>query len=135
MKEIWKPIKNYENYYMISNKGRIKTVSRYIVYREGTTAVFVKGKILKPSIRPCGYKHIRLLDKRDFDIHRLVATHFLDNPDNLPTVDHIDGNKLNNKVTNLEWVSYKENNQRAYDLGLKRRIHAGQFAKGGGRIQ
>ena len=135
MKEIWKPIKNYENYYMISNKGRIKTISRYIVYREGTTPAFVKGKILKPSIRPRGYKHIKLLDKRDFDIHRLVAIHFLDNPNNLPAVDHIDGNKLNNNVNNLEWVSIKENNQRAYDLGLKRRIHAGQFTYGGERLK
>lgn len=135
MKEIWKPIKNYENYYMISNKGRIKTVSRYIVYRKGTSAVWVKGKILNPSVNHNGYKHLKLFDKKDFAIHRLVANAFIDNPDNLPTIDHLDGNKLNNKVTNLEWVSYKENNQRAYDLGLKRRIHAGQFAKGGGRIQ
>ena len=131
MKEIWKSVKNYEDKYMISDRGRIKTVGRYIVYRKGTSAVYVKQKILKPAVNPHGYKHIKLCDKRDYSIHRLVAIAFLENPE----IDHIDGNKLNNKVSNLEWVSYEVNNKRAYDLGLKKRIHAGQFAKGGGRIR
>lgn len=139
MKEIWKAINNYEDYYLISNKGRIKTVARYICYsRNGSNIVArKKSAIMKPHISRHGYLHIYLKGGKickDFSIHKLVAEAFIDNPDNLPTIDHIDGNKLNNKVTNLEWVSYKENNQRAYDLGLKRRIHAGQFVKGGGRI-
>ena len=133
MKELWKPVKGYETIYMISNKGRIKTVSRYIVYRKGTAAVFVKGRILNPVVNKRGYVHIRLNDKKDYSIHRLVALAFIDNPDNLPTIDHIDGNKQNNRVDNLEWVTYKENNQRAYDLGLKHRIHAGQFIDGRNR--
>ena len=132
MKELWKPIKGYEDRYMISNKGRIKTVSRYVVYRKGTAAVFVKGKILNPPIHN-GYKHIKLYDKKDISIHRLVALHFCDNPNNEVAVDHLDGNKQNNVFTNLEWVSIAVNNQRAYDKGLKRRIHAGQFIDGRNR--
>ena len=139
MKEIWKTVKGYEDYYMISNKGRIRTVARFIYYRKGSdVATWRASKIMKLKISKHGYAHIMLKagnNRKDYSIHRLVAQAFIDNPDNLPTIDHIDGNKLNNNVNNLEWVSYKENNQRAYDLGLNRRIHAGQFAKGGGRIQ
>ena len=139
MKELWKPVKGgYESRYLISSKGRIKSVARYIYYRKGSNvATWRESKLLKPKISKHGYLHIILRIgklQKDFSIHRLVAIAFIDNPDNLPTIDHIDGNKLNNNVNNLEWVSYKENNQRAYDLGLKRRIHAGQFAKGGGRL-
>ena len=130
MKEIWKPINGYEDRYMISNRGRIKTIGRFITYRKGTSAVFVEERILKQSINPHGYCHVRLNDGKDYSIHRLVAIHFCENPNNEKVVDHIDGNKRNNFYKNLEWVSMAVNNQRAYDKGLKRRIHAGQFIDG-----
>ena len=63
-------------------------------------------------------------------IHRLVGEAFVNNPKNKPYIDHLDGNKLNNRADNLEYVTMAENNQRAYDTGLKKRIHAGQWRKG-----
>jgi hypothetical protein len=71
--------------------------------------------MLKGSIGEHGYKYYRLSKngkKKMFYAHRLVAEHFLPNPNNLPVVNHIDGNKLNNSVTNLEWVSYSENTKK-----------------------
>ena len=61
------------------------------------------------------YCHIK---KRKYRIHRLIAQAFIPNPDNLPVVDHIDGNKANNNVENLRWVTYQENTQSAFDMGL-----------------
>ena len=81
------------------------------------------NKYLKGSISG-GYRFydLRIKTKRKvLAAHRLVAEYFLDNPDNLPVVNHKDGNKLNNNVNNLEWVSISQNNQHAYDIGLKKK--------------
>ena len=134
MKERWIDIREFEGIYQISNLGRIKSVERYKVIRGIKTKVF--EKIMKTQISRAGYKHIRLCKnskKYDLMIHRLVAEAFCKKPEGKNYVDHIDGVKTNNNYKNLEWVSMAENNQRAYDTGLKRRIHAGQFTSEGGR--
>lgn len=92
-----KQIYNYDNY-MIDENGNIfnKTTNKY----------------LKGSIGENGYKYYRLSQdnhKKMYYAHRLVAEHFLNNPNNFPVVNHIDGNKLNNNINNLEWVTYSEN--------------------------
>lgn len=92
-----KPIPNYENYWIFDNGD---------VYNENTK------QILKGSIGEHGYRYYRLSKdnkKKMFYGHRLVAEAFVDNPNNLPVVNHKDGNKLNNNVNNLEWVSYSDN--------------------------
>lgn len=92
-----KQINNYTNYY-IDNQGNVYN---------STTKSFLKG-----SIGENGYKYYRLSQngsKKMFYAHRLVAEHYIDNPCNLPVVNHIDGDKLNNASTNLEWVSYSDN--------------------------
>lgn len=92
-----KLIPNYENYWIFDNGD---------VYNENTK------QILKGSIGEHGYRYYRLSKdnkKKLFYGHRLVAEAFLDNPNNLPVVNHKDGNKLNNNVDNLEWVSYSDN--------------------------
>lgn len=99
MKEVWKPIKNFENLYKISNLGNVKSLFRY-------------KKILKGEKDKDGYGYVKLYkNKKAYNklIHRLVAEAFIPNPDNLPQVNHIDECKANNVWTNLEWCSNKYN--------------------------
>jgi len=95
MQEIWENIENFENY-QISNLGNVKNN---------------KGKILKGWVTR-GYHYVSLLNngiKKKYRVHRLVAKAFIDNPDDLPCINHKDENKLNNCVDNLEWCTQKEN--------------------------
>lgn len=115
MKEIWKDIKGYEGLYQISNFGNVKTFKR-----QGTDE-----RILKSKEDGCGYLRVRLLKNYKYRIKyisRLVAIYFLDNPENKSEVNHIDGNKQNNNILNLEWVTHKENIQHAYNIGLLKPI-------------
>ncbi len=121
--EEWKDIIGYEGYYQISNFGNVKSLERRIeagISRRGFR--LIKERILKPRIDNLGYYGILLSFnniKRGFRIHRLVGIHFIHNPENKTTINHIDGIKTNNHISNLEWNTYSENNQHAFDLGLK----------------
>ena len=97
--ENWKDVPNYEGYYQVSNLGRMKsfnlnkeTILTKPNYNHYSTIILCKNKI-----------------RKSFRIHRLVAICFLPNPENKPQVNHIDGNKCNNTVVNLEWVTSQEN--------------------------
>lgn len=109
MEEIWKPIKNYEKLYEISNYGNIKSL------------IYKKEKILKPYMTSTGYYKIDLRKnniRKIRPIHKLVAETFIDNPNNLSEVNHKDGDKTNNKVWNLEWVTRSDNIKHSYRTGL-----------------
>lgn len=108
MKEIWKPIKGYEGYYEVSNLGRVRSLTH--TDRMGR---LYEGAIRKLQNASNGYKQVLLSngEKRELkQVHRLVAETFLDNPDGLPEVNHIDEIKTNNVVSNLEWCTRKYNN-------------------------
>lgn len=120
MNEIWLPIKGYEGKYEISNYGIVKSIPRKV--KNGPGIRKVSGRLLRPRISK--YKSVMLKNNNEcksFYIHQLVAMHFLPNPEQKKCVNHKDGNKLNNLSTNLEWVTYGENNEHAMLLGLMRK--------------
>lgn len=81
---------------------------------------YKQGKQLKKTISSSGYYTVSI-DCRNNLLHRIIASAFIPNPKKLPCVNHKDGNKLNNEVSNLEWCSYSQNNQHAFDTGLKKK--------------
>ena len=125
MYEIWKDIEGYEGLYQISNKGHVKSL--------------YKGseRILKPVLNRSGYYYIMLYNdnvRKIFSLHRLVAQAFIPNPENKPQVNHLDENKKNNCVDNLEWATAKENsNYGSRNERISRKIL--QYSKSGDFIR
>jgi hypothetical protein len=97
-KETWKPVKGYEGYYAVSNFGRIKSIRNNIIMKQRQN----KKGYLVVNLKLAG-------DIKYASLHRLVAEAFIPNPDNKPQIDHIDTNPANNHVSNLRWVTIKEN--------------------------
>ena len=118
-KEVWKDVKGYEGYYKISNTGKVKSLTRRLWNGVG---YFTKPEaILKPNPQVSGYLNVHLYKnkkRRPFAIHRLVAKHFIGFPKNEEHVNHKDGDKTNNHIENLEWVTRKENTRHAMETGL-----------------
>lgn len=118
VKEIWKPVVGYEGLYKVSNKGRVKGLR--------------SGKILKSALNKKGYPMVvlsrngKLLPQR---VHRLVALTFIPNLNNYPIVNHINENKTDNRVENLEWCTNKYNCNYGTTIGrmLQTRTKRGQI--------
>lgn len=121
--EIWKDIAGYEGLYQVSNLGRIKSLERQIFMQrhDGMEFWYTRKERIRIPFDNQGYWNICLnKDKAEttYQVHRLVAETFIANPGNKPCVNHIDGDKKNNKVENLEWVTYSENAKHAVKIGL-----------------
>jgi len=114
MQEIWKDIEGYKGLYIISSLGRVKSSSNNPTHS--------KEILLTPTINSSGYMKVELYKNKIskiYYVHRLVALTFIPNPTNKPQVNHKDGNKLNNSLNNLEWVTRSENQKHAIKLGLR----------------
>ena len=127
--EVFKDILGYEGLYQVSNLGKVKSTERKAKHWRGGLLT-VKSRIMKPFTSKCGYLIVSIsknsIDNK-FLIHRLVSNAFIPNPYNKPQVNHINGIKTDNKVSNLEWATTSENSLHAFKNNLK--------AKGQNRTQ
>ena len=104
----------------VSDDGKIYTLDHLYLRKNGRMDNR-KGKQLKPKIDKYGYETVVLTkngSRKNFTVHKLVAWTFIPNPENKPQINHKDGNKLNNRVSNLEWVTEKENQIHKWKNGL-----------------
>lgn len=110
--QIWKPIPGYEGMYEVSSEGRIKSLERDIICKNGVKK-HKKERILKGSLDRYGYLQVNLHNAKGryklLLVHRIVAGTFIPNPENKPQVNHKDEIKTNNHIENLEWMTNKEN--------------------------
>ena len=118
--EKYRDIKGFEGLYQISEYGDIKSLDREISHYKGGVSK-IKGRVLKTPLDKYGYKKAVLFNKgkRTYTtVHRLVALSFITNPNNLPEVNHKDGDKLNNYWKNLEWCTTEDNLKHAHKNNL-----------------
>lgn len=136
MKEVWKDVKGYEDYYQVSNRGNIKSKDRLIEIDDYQNAhaycsgfSYIKpGRMICSELNKFGYEVVGLYKdkkRKGHMVHRLVAEAFINNPGNLPYINHKDENKLNNCVDNLEWCTAKYNTN--YGTCLTRRSISQQY--------
>lgn len=111
-KEIWKDINGYEGYYQVSNLGRIRSLSRKVYDRKGKFNRTMNGRIINTFKTKEGYHRVQLCKNgknEKYLVHRLVAQAFVNNHDGKSEINHKNANKDDNKSSNLEWVTRKEN--------------------------
>jgi len=117
----------------------IPNYAKYQISRHGQVYSLIRNKYRKPQVSTPGYLYYNLSNddgkiRHEF-LHRLIGTVFIPNPENKPCINHKDGNKLNNNLDNLEWVTYKENSEHAVKTGLHHHTAVNQYDKSGRFIQ
>ncbi len=121
-KEIWLPVVDSDGKLLVSNTGRVKSTDRMAFNGKGF--YHKKERILKTQISRNGYEIVRITTpngKKTLKVHRMVAIAFIDNPLGKEQVNHINGDKTDNRVVNLEWCDNSENQKHAYATGLQDR--------------
>lgn len=126
-KEVFRDVLGYEGLYQVSNYGRVKSLERKNIFYCGLRKEHLerptKEKFLNYNKSNRGYLQVCLTKNgksKTYTVHRLVAKAFLPNLKNKKQVNHIDGNKENNNIDNLEWVTSSENNKHAFITGLNK---------------
>ena len=120
IQEIWKHIKGFEQSHVVNINGDVKTISRQVSGKNGSLRT-IKSRYLKAEIDIGGYYRYKLWynnKNKSLFMHRLIAIHFINNPENKPFINHIDGVKTNNSIENLEWCTQSENVLHSYKTGL-----------------
>lgn len=119
--EIWIDVVGYEGKFQVSNLGRVKSLHRF--YTSGNGGIHEQPEIImKGTCDNKGYLRVQL-GQKTFKIHRLVAIHFIPNPNNYPQVNHKNCDKKDNRVENLEWCTNSMNQKHAWDNGLQKRTN------------
>ena len=134
--EVWKDVDEFDGVYQISNFGRLKSVERTVKHPKGECVI--KGKFLSEVVNKKGYIEYQITyNSKHYGrkAHRLVANAFIPNPQNLPQVNHIDGDKTNNKASNLEWCTNRHNVIHAYENQLHKTRPIIQFDLDGNEIK
>lgn len=117
----WRPVVGYEDYLEVSDEGYIRRIPRWVNHRWGSQ-ILLKPKILARYKNNTGYYFTKTEICRKtvhICIHKAVAEAFIPNVQNKPQIDHIDGDKSNNRVTNLRWVTNRENFDYSVEMGLR----------------
>ena len=140
MSEVWRDVKGYEGLYQVSSDGRVKSLERTYIDKIGRER-YVKERILKPVIDRYGYLLVSLYaggKQKNHTVHRLVCEAFHENPDYKPQVNHINEIKTDNRASNLEWATARENSNfgtRNERLGKARSKPVAQYAQDGELIK
>lgn len=120
MKEVWVDVKGYEGLYKVSNKGNVKSLYREVLKSNGKTQIIIE-KILKPQDSGHGYNRVNLYKNKKpkmITVHSIVLEAFTNKRENGKVINHIDGDKKNNNLNNLEWCTSKENTIHGFKTGL-----------------
>ena len=139
-KEVWRDIEGYEGLYQISDQGRVKSLERKFIGKIGRER-YVKECFLKPGADRGGYLRVGLCDgekRKTFKVHRLVCEAFHENPDSKPQVNHINEIKTDNRASNLEWATARENSNfgtRTERLGKAQSKPVGQYTLDGDLVK
>jgi len=122
--ENWKPVNGYNGIYEVSNTGKIRSIDRVIPYKNGCNRP-TKGTLSFLRLGSNGYHSVGLWKEnkeKRFSVHRLVAESFIPNPDNKSQVNHKNGIKTDNDISNLEWVTKSENAIHYYRVLRKKQL-------------
>ena len=116
--EVWKEVKGYEELYKVSNLGKVYRIGGHV--KRLNHLMYIPIKVMKPLDNGMGYLRIKLTKgnkPKRVMLHRIIAEAFIPNPENKRCVNHIDGNKKNNLLSNLEWCTHTENAQHSIKIG------------------